>query len=164
MRPLHPDGEENRGSVGRSNRVSPRPLSLLPAARPQRRRKGRRASCAFVDRRKFLHERHYPPQPCQNRPAPDRENPLPSATHWRPDNRYRENPAGWKSCRRPALPPPWQKEFPPCSAGQTRTSAQAPDYLQCADAVPPWRSEEHTSELQSLMRSSYAVFCLKKKK
>src|SRR3546814_4515299 len=27
-----------------------------------------------------------------------------------------------------------------------------------------WRSEEHTSELQSLMRNSYAVFCLKKKK
>src|SRR3546814_4232457 len=27
-----------------------------------------------------------------------------------------------------------------------------------------WRSEEHTSELQSLMRTSYAVFCLKKKK
>src|SRR3546814_2811758 len=34
-------------------------------------------------------------------------------------------------------------------------------------AVPWWkqgdRSEEHTSELQSLMRISYAVFCLKKK-
>src|SRR3546814_6665636 len=30
-----------------------------------------------------------------------------------------------------------------------------------ADAL---RSEEHTSELQSLMRNSYAVFCLKKKK
>src|SRR3546814_1548584 len=28
----------------------------------------------------------------------------------------------------------------------------------------PTRSEEHTSELQSLMRISYAVFCLKKKK
>src|SRR3546814_1109378 len=28
----------------------------------------------------------------------------------------------------------------------------------------PTRSEEHTSELQSLMRTSYAVFCLKKKK
>src|SRR3546814_3226373 len=27
-----------------------------------------------------------------------------------------------------------------------------------------WRSEEHTSELQSLMRISYAVFCLKTKK
>src|SRR3546814_2899294 len=31
------------------------------------------------------------------------------------------------------------------------------------DAVIFIRSEEHTSELQSLMRSSYAVFCLKKK-
>src|SRR3546814_9709097 len=30
--------------------------------------------------------------------------------------------------------------------------------------VPIARSEEHTSELQSLMRISYAVFCLKKKK
>src|SRR3546814_4974289 len=40
-----------------------------------------------------------------------------------------------------------------------------PDFI----AHPPrsaleMRSEEHTSELQSLMRSSYAVFCLKKKK
>src|SRR3546814_3293712 len=32
-------------------------------------------------------------------------------------------------------------------------------YSGCKDA---WRSEEHTSELQSLMRISYAVFCLKK--
>src|SRR3546814_1701688 len=31
-------------------------------------------------------------------------------------------------------------------------------------AFHPRRSEEHTSELQSLMRISYAVFCLKKKK
>src|SRR3546814_2279804 len=30
--------------------------------------------------------------------------------------------------------------------------------------LTPNRSEEHTSELQSLMRISYAVFCLKKKK
>src|SRR3546814_8871463 len=30
--------------------------------------------------------------------------------------------------------------------------------------VSPPRSEEHTSELQSLMRISYAVFCLKKKR
>src|SRR3546814_5029126 len=33
-----------------------------------------------------------------------------------------------------------------------------------ADLASPSRSEEHTSELQSLMRISYAVFCLKKKK
>src|SRR3546814_6266219 len=32
------------------------------------------------------------------------------------------------------------------------------------DAMLALRSEEHTSELQSLMRISYAVFCLKKKK
>src|SRR3546814_20132200 len=33
-----------------------------------------------------------------------------------------------------------------------------------ASSGPHRRSEEHTSELQSLMRISYAVFCLKKKK
>src|SRR3546814_5666471 len=47
------------------------------------------------------------------------------------------------------------------------------ELLQLVDALPvhiwSWtptgkRSEEHTSELQSLMRISYAVFCLKKKK
>src|SRR3546814_10697096 len=32
-----------------------------------------------------------------------------------------------------------------------------------ASVADPARSEEHTSELQSLMRISYAVFCLKKK-
>src|SRR3546814_5869269 len=41
--------------------------------------------------------------------------------------------------------------------------------LQCSRPAHPVgvmqpRSEEHTSELQSLMRISYAVFCLKKKK
>src|SRR3546814_2744609 len=34
---------------------------------------------------------------------------------------------------------------------------------QRIETRPSLRSEEHTSELQSLMRSSYAVFCLKKK-
>src|SRR3546814_3395577 len=37
----------------------------------------------------------------------------------------------------------------------------AADLRQILDTAD--RSEEHTSELQSLMRSSYAVFCLKKK-
>src|SRR3546814_3266536 len=36
------------------------------------------------------------------------------------------------------------------------------DEVLCARSTS--RSEEHTSELQSLMRISYAVFCLKKKK
>src|SRR3546814_6108000 len=35
--------------------------------------------------------------------------------------------------------------------------------LQLVDRGAQDRSEEHTSELQSLMRTSYAVFCLKKK-
>src|SRR3546814_1586552 len=37
------------------------------------------------------------------------------------------------------------------------------DTLMLAEQLAPVRSEEHTSELQSLMRISYAVFCLKKK-
>src|SRR3546814_1088695 len=36
--------------------------------------------------------------------------------------------------------------------------------LECHIIKPKKRSEEHTSELQSLMRISYAVFCLKQKK
>src|SRR3546814_5213571 len=35
--------------------------------------------------------------------------------------------------------------------------------IACRDHEQQQRSEEHTSELQSLMRISYAVFCLKKK-
>src|SRR3546814_5269190 len=39
------------------------------------------------------------------------------------------------------------------------------EWLECHRAFHlELRSEEHTSELQSLMRISYAVFCLKKKK
>src|SRR3546814_7816968 len=39
-----------------------------------------------------------------------------------------------------------------------------PTWYHRRNATPNRRSEEHTSELQSLMRISYAVFCLKKKK
>src|SRR3546814_7844527 len=50
-------------------------------------------------------------------------------------------------------------------AGEHGTLGDA-EYEAWLAAQPPdaaWRSEEHTSELQSLMRISYAVFCLKKK-
>src|SRR3546814_10043359 len=51
----------------------------------------------------------------------------------------------------------------PCDYGFTeRRSAQFPSALLLPSIAG--RSEEHTSELQSLMRISYAVFCLKKKK
>src|SRR3546814_8906226 len=45
-----------------------------------------------------------------------------------------------------------------------RTTASASAHpAGCTDIPDGPRSEEHTSELQSLMRISYAVFCLKKK-
>src|SRR3546814_7040142 len=48
--------------------------------------------------------------------------------------------------------------------GERRRRLRAqPDRRAVVQGVPV-RSEEHTSELQSLMRISYAVFCLKKKK
>src|SRR3546814_1788185 len=47
-----------------------------------------------------------------------------------------------------------------CSRRVNRTCRTAPDLMRHFVAN---RSEEHTSELQSLMRISYAVFCLKKK-
>src|SRR3546814_8495672 len=50
---------------------------------------------------------------------------------------------------------------------QSITRIDAGDYGWCEETGEPIgvprRSEEHTSELQSLMRISYAVFCLKKK-
>src|SRR3546814_10540120 len=59
----------------------------------------------------------------------------------------------------------------PCSASRAGCSAwinvqplSAPSALTAAKAAIHTRSEEQTSELQSLMSISYAVFCLKKKK
>src|SRR3546814_3916882 len=49
----------------------------------------------------------------------------------------------------------------PVRAGLRRLVHHVPD-RECAD-MNTYRSEEHTSELQSLMRISYAVFCLTKK-
>src|SRR3546814_4528117 len=76
------------------------------------------------------------------------------------------NPAGGWS---PTAAAAFFKKYPPLSsAGKVRyaealmaTGDRAGAIAAARDA---WtRSEEHTSELQSLMRISYAVFCLKKK-
>src|SRR3546814_10297893 len=75
------------------------------------------------------------------------------------------------------------RSFPPCRSSLPLTSrsgeSQRNPYLAINEEAPikeaialmterrlhrSVRSEEHTSELQSLMRISYAVFCLKKKK
>src|SRR3546814_4028162 len=77
----------------------------------------------------------------------------------------------------------WQEIHPPSSNPLRLQDGTAPPRYQCRETLlflqpkslrsrrqsqpPPRpidpRSEEHTSELQSLMRISYAVFCLKKK-
>src|SRR3546814_10747134 len=50
-------------------------------------------------------------------------------------------------------------------AHEYRPAGKGSRHIAAAPAAEPAsRSEEHTSELQSLMRISYAVFCLKKKK
>src|SRR3546814_8880608 len=49
------------------------------------------------------------------------------------------------------------------SFGRVRYRPAARNGTRVAGAGGDGRSEEHTSELQSLMRISYAVFCLKKK-
>src|SRR3546814_5530096 len=65
-----------------------------------------------------------------------------------------------------ACRPPRQHAHGEEPGSEDRAPAQRGVHLQARDgtggAQP--RSEEHTSELQSLMRISYAVFCLKKKK
>src|SRR3546814_3030561 len=73
---------------------------------------------------------------------------------------------GWhrQAGRRPGLSCGWQDRIGR-KAGRGRLS---PPFarLDLRRGLPDGqsRSEEHTSELQSLMRISYAVFCLKKKK
>src|SRR3546814_7570979 len=81
-------------------------------------------------------------------------------THWKPSSSPRK--------RGPS-------DFPRCTKNaSSRLRVQddqeriAGPFLRSPAAHPPGtarrrRSEEHTSELQSLMRISYAVFCLKKK-
>src|SRR3546814_2573076 len=55
------------------------------------------------------------------------------------------------------------RSFPSCASlrASTRYGSKRMRRRSCGAGL---RSEEHTSELQSLMRISYAVFCLKKKK
>src|SRR3546814_8693416 len=55
------------------------------------------------------------------------------------------------------------KYFDADASGQPTVRPVTPEDIMAKEVPPLIRSEEHTSELQSLMRISYAVFCLKKK-
>src|SRR3546814_8851424 len=68
----------------------------------------------------------------------------------------------FKPCSIPLGTASPQAEIP--SAKRMSTIAEGSVKPNQAASAPAYRSEEHTSELQSLMRISYAVFCLKKKK
>src|SRR3546814_2389755 len=57
-----------------------------------------------------------------------------------------------------------RRRGPPVSGHPASGPGHLPDRASRGDARAKQRSEEHTSELQSLMRISYAVFCLKTKK
>src|SRR3546814_11595728 len=81
----------------------------------------------------------------RSHPAPGRRTPLTTARRRRRRHGRSGRRAGW---RRPARRGPRSPRGRPVPGGAARRA----------------RSEEHTSELQSLMRISYAVFCLKKKK
>src|SRR3546814_9217432 len=58
-----------------------------------------------------------------------------------------------------ASPPTIRRSLPGASSRGGRRSARGSAVVHVAEG----RSEEHTSELQSLMRTSYAVFCWKTK-
>src|SRR3546814_7837145 len=67
----------------------------------------------------------------------------------------------FRSARRPS---PLLLTSPPCEPLRPRPLQPGATRPARASSRRSARSEEHTSELQSLMRISYAVFCLKKKK
>src|SRR3546814_1577581 len=85
------------------------------------------------------------------------------------------SPRGWRLRRSPGCWS-WVRDRPGHDRGEPKDTPMKlhrharPDAGVSSSAAPiansdtRERSEEHTSELQSLMRISYAVFCLKKKK
>src|SRR3546814_7054617 len=78
---------------------------------------------------------------------------LPTSTRQKPSNRR-----SWRLTTRDILP------GPVCRSWTCRKALQRHSFSHSRQACLRSRSEEHTSELQSLMRNEYAVFCLKKKK
>src|SRR3546814_5181587 len=88
---------------------------------------------------------------------------------------WKENAAQCGSLRSSGLVARARRAFPSrCFTQAARSAGKAawkpapqleiPARKRAPGNPPPTRSEEHTSELQSLMRISYAVFCLKKTK
>src|SRR3546814_2240187 len=78
----------------------------------------------------------------------------------RADHRLRPEQLRAEHPHRRAHPPEREPANP--AAPERSADVGEPGQEPRAHRLSPTRSEEHTSELQSLMRISYAVFCLKK--
>src|SRR3546814_2924241 len=88
-------------------------------------------------------------------PAPSSIRP-PNTSQWECFSAYAEPPAGPSAC-----PTAYNH---PADEGRDHPGPGHILAKRCSSKTAmPVRSEEHTSELQSLMRLSYAVFCLKNK-
>src|SRR3546814_9793713 len=76
------------------------------------------------------------------------------------------NKAVLESLSDPALQQQFKRQgfFPAGLSADAASALLKSDYENWKVLVKAVRSEEHTSELQSLMRISYAVFCFKKQK
>src|SRR3546814_1146730 len=75
--------------------------------------------------------------------------------HWKIVRFWNSDSVGWKL---------WPQTALSNSAAAKGVPPAATEHARLSQLARVERSEEHTSELQSLMRISYAVFCLKKKK
>src|SRR3546814_10811340 len=82
--------------------------------------------------------------------------------HRRPSSPRRPRPKLCAESSKPGTTNPSSSGAP--SKGEATASSATTMLNIFYSALSEDRSEEHTSELQSLMRISYAVFCLKKKK
>src|SRR3546814_3125946 len=88
---------------------------------------------------------------------PDRPLPVPVDRKDDADARRRLSP------RLAAAPGQRADRLTPGKTAATSARRRTGTAVRASEAYRPTRSEEHTSELQSLMRITYAVFCLKKK-
>src|SRR3546814_2933600 len=111
----------------------------------------------------YLHKLYLPDALQISRAHTPRAGALPYPTGWRAPAWC----AAIATCR-PCAKAYWRSPSPTirsfCWTIMTKSPGSNSRTATCSASGPACRSEEHSSELQSLMRISYAVFCLKKKK